>query len=140
MGPSIKYVRVRIRGLEMLVFHKILRTYLMDHPYANGRWNLLNSINVIDNRVMNQEDSYAIQTLSFLRTLPFWCNLHDSFKCSYRISFVWKRIWQPNPIHEKQIKFHMDKLWSSTHFSPVFHFYTPWNCQKTKDFFDAFRG
>ena len=28
-------VRVRIRGLEMLVFRKILRTYLMDEPYAN---------------------------------------------------------------------------------------------------------
>ena len=26
------YVRVRIRGLEMLVFWKILRTYLMDDP------------------------------------------------------------------------------------------------------------
>ena len=46
-GSSIKYVRrifrktnisnpqlrtVRIRGLEMLVFRKILRTYLMDNP------------------------------------------------------------------------------------------------------------
>ena len=31
-GPSIKYVRVRIRGLETLVFQKILRTYLMVHP------------------------------------------------------------------------------------------------------------
>ena len=44
-GPSIKYVRkisrktnitnpliVSIRGLEMLVFWKILRTYLMDDP------------------------------------------------------------------------------------------------------------
>ena len=28
-------VRVRIRGLEMLVFRKILRTHLMDDPYAN---------------------------------------------------------------------------------------------------------
>ena len=28
-------VRVRIRGLEMLVFRNILRTYLMDDPYAN---------------------------------------------------------------------------------------------------------
>ena len=28
-------VRVRIRGLEMLVFRKILRTYLMDDLYAN---------------------------------------------------------------------------------------------------------
>ena len=28
-------VRVRIGGLEMLVFRKILRTYLMDDPYAN---------------------------------------------------------------------------------------------------------
>ena len=34
--PSISTkVRVRIRGLEMLVFQKILRTYLMDDPYAN---------------------------------------------------------------------------------------------------------
>ena len=34
--PSISTkVRVRIRGLEMLVFRKILRTYLMDEPYAN---------------------------------------------------------------------------------------------------------
>ena len=35
-GSSIKYVRkilrVRIRGLQMLVFRKILRTYLMDDP------------------------------------------------------------------------------------------------------------
>ena len=42
-GSSIKYVRKifvclsgglrgRIRGLEMLVFRKILRTYLMDDP------------------------------------------------------------------------------------------------------------
>ena len=29
---SEKLVRVRIRGLEMLVFRKILRTYLMDDP------------------------------------------------------------------------------------------------------------
>ena len=28
-------VRVRIRGLEMLVFRKILRTYLIDDPSAN---------------------------------------------------------------------------------------------------------
>ena len=27
------YVHVRIRGLEMLVFWKILRTYLMDDPF-----------------------------------------------------------------------------------------------------------
>ena len=34
--PSISTkVRVRIRGLEMLVFRKILRTYLMDDLYAN---------------------------------------------------------------------------------------------------------
>ena len=34
--PSISTkVRVRIRGLEMLVFHKILRTYLKDESYAN---------------------------------------------------------------------------------------------------------
>ena len=34
--PSISTkVRVRIRGLEMLVFRKILRTYLMDDPCAN---------------------------------------------------------------------------------------------------------
>ena len=50
MGPSIKYVRnvfrkpnisnplirtlrMRMRGLQMLVFRKILRTYLMDDPY-----------------------------------------------------------------------------------------------------------
>ena len=30
-----KKVRVRIRGLEMLVFRKVLHTYLMDDPYAN---------------------------------------------------------------------------------------------------------
>ena len=31
---KIKYVhvRVRIRGVEMLVFQKILHTYLMDNP------------------------------------------------------------------------------------------------------------
>ena len=28
-------VRVHIRGLEMLVFQKMLRSYLMDGPYAN---------------------------------------------------------------------------------------------------------
>ena len=34
--PSISAkVRVRIRGLEILLFRKILRTYLMDDPYAN---------------------------------------------------------------------------------------------------------
>ena len=34
--PSISIkVRVRIRGLEMLVFREILRTYLMDDPYGN---------------------------------------------------------------------------------------------------------
>ena len=27
---------VRIRGLEMLVFRKMLRTYLMDNPYWEG--------------------------------------------------------------------------------------------------------
>ena len=39
MGSSIKYVRkifrktnISIRGLEMLVFRKILRMYLMDDP------------------------------------------------------------------------------------------------------------
>ena len=31
LTPWYAYVRVRIRGLEMLVFRKILRTYLMDH-------------------------------------------------------------------------------------------------------------
>ena len=34
--PSISTkVRMRISELEMLVFRKILRTYLMDDPYAN---------------------------------------------------------------------------------------------------------
>ena len=34
--PSISTkVRVRITGLEMLVFWKILYTYLMDDPYTN---------------------------------------------------------------------------------------------------------
>ena len=55
MGLSIKYVskifrktnisdtlwyahvRACIRGLEMLVFWKILRTYLVDGPYASKR-------------------------------------------------------------------------------------------------------
>ena len=31
-NPRYAHVRVRIRGLEMLVFPKILRTYLMDDP------------------------------------------------------------------------------------------------------------
>ena len=35
--PSISTkVRVHIRGLEMLVFQKIVRTYLMDDPYAKA--------------------------------------------------------------------------------------------------------
>ena len=36
LGPSVKYVRyahVR-RGLEMLVFRKILRTYFIDGPFS----------------------------------------------------------------------------------------------------------
>ena len=57
MEPSIKYVRKifrktnisnplihtctyvcvsGVRGLQLLVFRKILRTYLMDGPYSNG--------------------------------------------------------------------------------------------------------
>ena len=32
LTPSYAHVRVRIRGLEMLVLRKILRTYLMDDP------------------------------------------------------------------------------------------------------------
>ena len=32
LTPWYAHVRVRIRGLEMLVFRKILRTYLMDDP------------------------------------------------------------------------------------------------------------
>ena len=31
-SPVFVHVRVRIRGLEMLVFRKTLRTYLMDDP------------------------------------------------------------------------------------------------------------
>ena len=31
-NPLIAHVRVRVRALEMLVFRKILRTYLMDDP------------------------------------------------------------------------------------------------------------
>ena len=52
-GPSIRYVhklfrkaniskpliRVRIWGLEVLVFQKILRTYLMDDPLSNCKYN-----------------------------------------------------------------------------------------------------
>ena len=34
LTPWYAHVRVRIRGLEMLVFRKILRTYLMDEPKA----------------------------------------------------------------------------------------------------------
>ena len=30
LTPWYAYVRVRIRGLEMLIFRQILRTYLMD--------------------------------------------------------------------------------------------------------------
>ena len=53
LGAIIKYVRkifrktnisnplihtcVRIRGLEMLVFRKIFRTYLMDDPLSTGK-------------------------------------------------------------------------------------------------------
>ena len=32
------YVRVGIRGLEMLVFRKILATYLMDGPKLSGTY------------------------------------------------------------------------------------------------------
>ena len=32
LTPWYAHVRVRIRGLEMLVFQKILHTYLMDGP------------------------------------------------------------------------------------------------------------
>ena len=35
LTPWYVHVRVRIRGLEMLVFRKILRTYLMDGPLKN---------------------------------------------------------------------------------------------------------
>ena len=34
LTPWYVHVRVRIRGLEMLVFRKILRTYLMDEPFG----------------------------------------------------------------------------------------------------------
>ena len=33
----IRHVRVRIRGLEMLVFREILRTYLMDDPFRGSQ-------------------------------------------------------------------------------------------------------
>ena len=38
-------VRVRIWGLEMLVFREILRTYLMDGPHSNGAWSF-NPLNI----------------------------------------------------------------------------------------------
>ena len=34
LTPWYAHVRVRIRELEMLVFRKILRTYLMDEPFG----------------------------------------------------------------------------------------------------------
>ena len=34
LTPWYAHVRVRIRGLEMLVFQKILRTFLMDGPLS----------------------------------------------------------------------------------------------------------
>ena len=36
LTPWNAHVRVRIRGLEMLVFRKNLRTYLMDSPYSDA--------------------------------------------------------------------------------------------------------
>ena len=36
LTPQYAHVGVRIRGLEMLVFRKILRAYLVDDP--KGRW------------------------------------------------------------------------------------------------------
>ena len=38
--PWYAHVRVRIRGLEILAFRKILRTYLIDDPYSNFGINL----------------------------------------------------------------------------------------------------
>ena len=37
MYTKSSYVRVRIRGLEMLVFRKILRTYLMHGPFHQSK-------------------------------------------------------------------------------------------------------
>ena len=34
LTPWYAHVRVRIRGLEMLFFRKILRKYVMDGPYS----------------------------------------------------------------------------------------------------------
>ena len=36
LPPWYVHVRVRIRGSEMLVFRKILRTYLMDEPFGKS--------------------------------------------------------------------------------------------------------
>ena len=49
------YERVRIRGVEILVFRKILRTYLMGDPYCRmnqwERWVKLSSVNFNVNKI-----------------------------------------------------------------------------------------
>ena len=47
LTPRYAHVRVRTRGLEMLFFPKILRTYLMDDPLA-----LLASICVLESNLI----------------------------------------------------------------------------------------
>ena len=51
-------IRVRIRGLGMLVFRKILRTYLMDDPFLNVKialnWTEMNWIRTETYYAQNQ--------------------------------------------------------------------------------------
>ena len=80
LGPSIKYVRkifrktnisnplIRIRGLEMLVFRKILRTYLMDDPFYFQY--LCYYLHKTRKRIFKSCSS----TLTFFKIIVFRCN------------------------------------------------------------------
>ena len=53
--PYTLHVRVRIKGLEMLIFRKILHTYSMDDPLS--------------------ESDHNLTVCSSLLTLSAWCRL-----------------------------------------------------------------
>ena len=66
LTPWYVHVRLRIRGLEMSVFRKILRTYLMDDPLRLLLVNHTAKKIIIINNIINNPSTIIIRVFLFI--------------------------------------------------------------------------
>ena len=127
LTPWYAHVRVRIRGFEMLVFRKILCTYLMDGPYYKPIVLCLSldwSMKFIFFMCICKGDHNCRERklMVFLdQNIQFFFFLSDSIEnsggCEYYLYF---QIWNPKRSPRRAFTLHFPKIFRTAFFSRHF--------------------